>query len=354
MSSEKPQEVPQPKKGLSRREFFYLGLGGLAVGLSAYSLWQSQWRKWGMAPAALKPKSQEASVFIARVEDYEGDLAGVMRAGLAELGVTAAAVKGKKILLKPNLVEPRAGEIHINTHPLVVRGAVETFLSLGAAAVMVAEGPGHRRDTLLVLEDSGLGKVLVEDRIPFIDLNYQSGYTVANPLGFSRLKKISFPHVLREVDWVVSLPKMKTHHWAGATLSMKNLFGLLPGIYYGWPKNVIHWAGIDEVIVDLTATVRPQLAIVDGIVGMEGDGPIMGPPRTANVLVMGCNMPAVDATAARIMGLNPYRIKYLAAAQRRLGPIAAAAISQRGETIAAVQTPFALVDKIPVYKDLRM
>ena len=82
---------------------------------------------------------------------------------------------------------------------------------------------------------------------------------------------------------------MKTHHWAGVTLAMKNLFGVMPGVYYGWPKNVLHYAGIPGSILDINAAVRPHLAIVDGIVGMEGDGPIMGTPRHAGLLVMGTN-----------------------------------------------------------------
>ena len=77
---------------------------------------------------------------------------------------------------------------------------------------------------------------------------------------------------------LISLPKLKTHHWAGATLSLKNLFGTLPGICYGWPKNELHWRGIPNSIVDIALTRTPDLAIVDGIVGMEGDGPLNGTP----------------------------------------------------------------------------
>ena len=66
-------------------------------------------------------------------------------------------------------------------------------------------------------------------------------------------------------DLLVSIAKMKTHHWVGATLSMKNLFGVVPSGIYGWPKNVLHWAGIDESIADLHAIFPRQLAIVDGI-----------------------------------------------------------------------------------------
>ena len=121
-----------------------------------------------------------ASTFIGKAHDYQGNLATLIRDGLRELGITPTMVTGKRILLKPNLVEPHPSAPHINTHPLVVRGAIEAFLSLGAASVAVAEGPGHRHDTLLVLEESGLGDVLYEDHIPFHDVNMMEGITVPN------------------------------------------------------------------------------------------------------------------------------------------------------------------------------
>ena len=156
-----------------------------------------------------------------------------------------------------------------------------------------------------MLEESGLAQVLVDEKLRFVDLNRQRGFAVANAGQRSGLVRLTLPVVLAEIDWIVSLAKLKTHHWAGATLSMKNLFGLMPGSCYGWPKNVLHYAGLQESILDINATVRPQLAIVDGIVGMEGDGPIIGTAKTAGVLVVGTNLPAVDATAARVMGHRP-------------------------------------------------
>lgn len=357
MDNHSQDNTPTPptaaSQRLSRREFIGCLLGGAAIGTLGWAAWRSQTRKWLLAPGSLQ-RTTAATVAIVKANGYHADLKALLQAGLAELGVQPAEIAGKTILLKPNLVETRTPAIHINTHPLVVRAAVEAFLALGAERVLVAEGPGHRRDTLLVLEESGLAQVLAEDKIPFIDINYQTGFTVPNPLRFSTLKTLTFPNILQQVDWVVSLAKMKTHHWAGATLTMKNLFGMMPGMYYGWPKNVLHFAGIDEVIVDLTAALRPHLGIVDGIVGMEGDGPIMGTPKTAGVLVLGRNLPAVDATCARVMGLNPYRMKYLAAAGGRLGPINDTAITQRGETIASVRTPFSLLDKIPAQRGLRL
>jgi uncharacterized protein (DUF362 family) len=113
--------------------------------------------------------------------------------GVGELGVTDEEIKGKRILLKPNLVETASGAPHINTHPLVLRGAIEAFLRLGASTVMVAEGPGHRRDTLAVYEESGLADVLTEDRIPFRDLNYITGYEMQNAGRQSSLRTLTFP-----------------------------------------------------------------------------------------------------------------------------------------------------------------
>ena len=156
-----------------------------------------------------------------------------------------------------------------------------------------------------------------------------------------------------DVDLVVSLAKMKTHHWAGVTLSMKNLFGLFPGTYYGWPKSALHIEGIEKCILDINATVRPYFSIVDGIIGMEGDGPIMGNPHHAGVLVMGRNLPAVDATSARIMGIDPQKVSYLEKASDKLGPIRESLIRQRGETIPSVRTDFSLVEEISAQKGIR-
>ena len=199
-----------------------------------------------------------------------------------------------------------------------------------------------------------MGDVLVEDRIPFADLNYEQGYAVENLGRRTRLASLTLPATLKRADWVGSVAKLKTHHWTGVTLSMKNLFGLMPGIYYGWPKNILHWEGIDRCIFDINATVKPHFAIVDGIVGMEGDGPIMGEPRHAGMIVMGRNLAAVDATCARAMGIDPTRVAHLAAASGKLGTIREPDILQRGENIASVRTDFALIEKIHAQQGLRL
>ncbi|KHK03311.1 DUF362 domain-containing protein [Desulfovibrio sp. TomC] len=304
-------------------------------------------------PPLLKEKLQ-ASVFVAKAADYGVDLGGIVRRGMAELGLTSREIAGKRVLLKPNLVEPHAGAGHINTHPLVVRAVAEAFLALGAASVVVAEGAGHRRDAYLVLEESGLADILAREKLPFFDLNNGPVAPVNNLGGFSKLGDLWLPELITRTDMVVSVAKMKTHHWAGVTLSMKNLFGVMPGVVYGWPKNVLHFAGIEPSILDINATVRPDFAIVDGIVGMDGDGPIMGDPAAAGVLVMGRSAVAVDATSCRIMGIDPGRVGYLRQADGRLGTIEAGRIEQRGESPAAVRRDFALLDYVPAQQGLRL
>jgi uncharacterized protein (DUF362 family) len=285
-----------------------------------------------------------ADVVIAKAEGYDDRLADVIERGLVELGLGAGWGRGKSVLLKPNLVEPSRDAPHVNTHPAVVRAAAEVFRRRGASEVIVAEGQGHCRDTDLVLEQSTLGPMLREAGLSYVDLNYDDVFETPNRGRNTRLATLHLPATLRRADLVVSLPKLKTHHWAGVTASMKNLFGVMPGLCYGWPKNVLHHQGIAASIVDIAATVRPHLAIVDGVVGMEGDGPIMGMPRRSGVLVLGTNLTAVDATAARLIGLEPSRIEYLALASGRLGPIAERHIAQRGEPIAALRQRYALVD----------
>jgi len=128
-------------------------------------------------------------------------------------------------------------------------------------------------------------------------------------------------------------------------------FGTLPGICYGWPKNELHWRGIDNSIVDIALTRTPELAIVDGIVGMEGDGPLNGTAKHMGILVMGSDLVAVDATCCRAMELDPERMGYLVLGHaKKLGRIKAEEIQQLGERIDAVAQPF---ETVPHLEGLR-
>jgi uncharacterized protein (DUF362 family) len=272
--------------------------------------------------------------------DYSVDLSDVIFRGLTVLEVN---VRGLSVLLKPNMVEYEAGHA-INTHPLVVAGAADALRRAGAREVIVGEGPGHRRDIEYLLTATGLFDHLRESRIRFVDLNHDEVREVPLRSWFTGMQSMALPTSLLRADMIVTMPKLKTHHWAGMTCSMKNLFGVVPGAVYGWPKNLLHVKGIDASILDLTATVRPHLTIVDAIVGMEGDGPIMGRPRTLGFLAMGTDLPAVDATCARVIGLDPKKIVYLDAAGHFLGNTDPGKIDQRGENPTRYRTTFDLID----------
>jgi uncharacterized protein (DUF362 family) len=293
-------------------------------------------REHSLIPSFQRPPSK---VVILRVAKYEQELASVIQESLAPFNL---AVKGKTVLLKPNLVGLDPLGV-INTHPAVIAAVRECFLRLGAAQVLIGDGPALDRDTEAILESVRLREYVGALARTFVDLNVDDVERVVLKTHASRLAELYLPKTAMGVDFLVSMPKLKTHHWAGVTLSLKNMFGIVPGSSYGWPKNVLHWAGIDRAILDINAAARPDFAIVDGIVGMEGNGPIQGTPKASGVLVLGNDPVAVDATCCRVMGLAPERVKYLSGAGTLLGHLKVDKIQQLGESIASVRTSFAVL-----------
>jgi uncharacterized protein (DUF362 family) len=286
-------------------------------------------------------------VSIVRAPEYDGSIYQTVREVLA---AHRLEVRGRNVLLKPNLVEfePQSA---INTHPLLVHAVYEGFRALGAASVRIAEGPGHRRNTLDLADAAGYFRIVPRFEDVFVDLNLDDVKPVRPAHQISGLRKWYLPQTALGADLLVSIPKMKTHHWTGATLSLKNLFGVVPGGVYGWPKNPLHWAGIEECITDLHGLFPRQFALVDGIVGMEGNGPIQGVPKRVGILVAGRDPVAVDATCCRIMAIDPLKIRHLFLSTGLESHIQEHNIRQTGESIATVVTPFEL---IPEYRRLRL
>ncbi len=285
------------------------------------------------------PPIVPSTVSIVRAPAYDQRLYDTVRRLLLDHRLD---VRGRRVVIKPNLVEFEPGN-SINSHPLVVHAALEAVLSMGAAEVRIAEGAGHRRNALELADAAGYFQTVPQFEERFVDLNTDDVTRIRPGRFLSRLEKVYLPNTALRADLLISLAKMKTHHWVGATLSMKNLFGVVPGGVYGWPKNVLHWAGITECIADLHGLFPRQFALVDGIVGMEGDGPIHGIPKSVGVLVAGGDPVSVDATCCRVMGIDPLQIGYLRlAAGESLARIAEAHIRQAAETITAVATRFEL------------
>jgi uncharacterized protein (DUF362 family) len=265
--------------------------------------------------SARDQRPKRSRVAVVSADMYSSKLDGLV---FDALSLFSLDLKGKAVLLKPNLVE-YIPQVEVNTNPQLVGAAAETFLRLGARKVLVGEGPGHQRDTHLVLAESGLDEQLRLRRIEFVDLNRDDVVSVKARSSYTSLDTLCLPRTVLRADLVVSMPKVKTHHWTGVTLSMKNMFGVIPGSVYGWPKNVLHWQGIERSILDICSTVRPHFVIADGVVAMEGNGPLHGSPRGLHKIVLADDPVAADFTCARLMGLAPEGIYHLEQAARFLG-----------------------------------
>ncbi len=320
------------------RRTFLAGSLGLTVGAATTALLEK--RKYHIIR-----KQARSRVAILPAESYSQDLEQILRSGL---DLFQLDVRGKTVLLKPNLVDHIPGN-HINTHALLVSAAVECFRRLGATSVLIGEGPGHQRDTELVLLESGFSEELRQLKVPFVDLNRDELATTPLLATYTGMNRIWLPRSVLEADFVVSMPKVKTHHWSGVTLSMKNMFGVVPGAKYGWPKNILHWKGIQESILDVCATVPVHFVIADAIVAMEGNGPLNGHPRPLNRIVLADDPVAADATCARLMGLDPTRITHIRIGSQFLGNVSTQRIDQLADAVCVPVSPF---DVVPEFQHL--
>ncbi len=302
----------------------------------------------GCAPIIVSDGGLTAATAIVRA-GYNPTLADVITAGF-DL-VPPPDVRGKRVLLKVNLVDLPRESRPIVTDPAVIVAAAEAFRRRGAAEVVVADGPALQRDAWQIVDAIGLTPLLREHGLRFVDLNVVDPVRQANPSGLTGLEHLYFARTAVDTDVLVSMPKMKTHHWLGVSLAMKNMFGVMSSMVYGAPRNVFHLRNAESAVLDFNRGRPIDYAIVDGVVGLEGDGPVRGTGIDAGVLVMGSNATAVDATAARVMGIDPLQIGYLRQAAGSLGPIHESSIEQRGESIASVRTTFAL---LPHQASLRM
>jgi uncharacterized protein (DUF362 family) len=315
---------------LNRRRFI-----GCTAGTAATATLGTEWI-W--PNYSVSYKRRRSRVAILEAYDYSEKIEDLLFDGLRLFGLD---VSKKSVLLKPNLVEDLPGPV--NTNPVLVAAAARCFLRLGASRVVVGEGPAHQRDTELVVEAAGLRPYLNERQIQFVDLNRDELAKVNLKASYSGLGALWLSRTIVTSDLIVSMPKIKTHHWAGVTLSLKNMFGIVPGMKYGWPKNILHWHGIHESVLDICATVRIHFVIADGIRAMEGDGPLLGTERQLDRIVLADDPVAADATCARLMGFAPERIRHIAEAARFLGNLAPYRIAMLAETMPLQIRPFSVL-----------
>ncbi|MFH1190014.1 MAG: DUF362 domain-containing protein [Candidatus Omnitrophota bacterium] len=239
-------------------------------------------------------------VALARCSGYgPDDVRDAVKRSIDLLGGIGKYVRrGMKVLVKPNLLTDSPPEDAVVTHPEVVR-AVGLLAREAGAFVSVGDSPGgYGKNIDRIFDKSGLRHIAAEEGfelVKFTTANFVDGIPIAKQA--------------LDADLVISVPKLKTHCVTVMTGALKNTFGMVPGLY----KAECHSRSPKEsdlagILVKVHSITKPGLTVVDGIVGMEGDGPSGGRPRPVNVVIAGEDPVAIDSCIAKIIGLKPLDI----------------------------------------------
>ncbi|KJS49314.1 MAG: iron-sulfur protein [Peptococcaceae bacterium BRH_c23] len=250
--------------------------------------------------------------------DYSADVEMRLREGLAELGGISFFVKpGQRVLLKVNLLMKKRPEEAITTHPSVVEAVVRLVQEAGGIPI-IGDSPGGPY-TVAALRTiyikSGLREVA--ERTGAI-LNEDVGQTTLQYPEGKLAKSLTVTNCVLNADVVIPISKLKTHGMMTFTGAVKILFGVIPGLLKAeYHLKMFRIPDFADLLVDIATWVNPALSIMDGIVGMEGDGPSAGKPRNVNALIMSTNPFALDVVATDLIGLKPEKVPTLMAARAR-------------------------------------
>lgn len=262
-------------------------------------------------------------VVITRAADYAPAAceAAVERV-FALLDAPKAIGPDTKILLKPNLLSKSPPEKAVTTHPEIVRAVVHACLRRGARPenITLADSAGglyNPAGVEALYRTSGMAAVCAAEGIHAYTACESGPRAVENG---AVVREFELLRPVLEADFIIDLPKFKTHVMTGMTAATKNLFGCIPGLKKAeWHTRFPDRERFGQMLIDLLLTVKPAMAVLDGVVGMEGDGPGGGEPRPVG-LVLGCEggeLPLLDCAVCRLMGLDPMRVPYLKAAADR-------------------------------------
>ncbi|MCW4045650.1 MAG: DUF362 domain-containing protein [Candidatus Bathyarchaeota archaeon] len=237
------------------------------------------------------------------------------------------------VLIKVNFITDKTWDTGATTDPIVVEAIIRKLQDL-PVKIYVVESDATITNADRAFEKTGMKDMCERNGVEFLNLRYvEDKVELAIPDG-EALKSIIVPQIVTE-SAVISAAKLKTHVDTGVTLGMKNMFGLLPEKF----KGKYHLKGISKVVLDINTVLKPALTVIDGFVGMEGSGPIDGTPVQMGVIIAGADAVATDATACRVMGIDPHEIRHIRKAyEKGLGKIDAVKVI--GEAVEAVMHPF--------------
>jgi uncharacterized protein (DUF362 family)/Pyruvate/2-oxoacid:ferredoxin oxidoreductase delta subunit len=221
-------------------------------------------------------------------------------------------VKGKKILLKPNILSDSDPSKAISTHPEFVKAVIKYMQKKGALKIYVGDSPAGPKSDFSG-KKSGIRQITEETGSKWIDFSKDTT-TIRTESG-KKAKDFKVTSIIDEVDMVISLPKMKTHQYMLYTGAVKNLFGLIPGLAKAtYHVSYLSRNSFGEMLLDLLEAVKPSYSIMDAVIGMEGPGPGSGYPRPVKLILASPNAVALDSIASTIIGYDPKLIptNYLA------------------------------------------
>jgi uncharacterized protein (DUF362 family)/Pyruvate/2-oxoacid:ferredoxin oxidoreductase delta subunit len=244
----------------------------------------------------------ETSVSIVRCQSYDGEevLKGLRRSIDLIGGIENFVKKGNRVLLKPNLLYGKAPEKAVTTHPSIIKGIIRIVREAGGTP-FIGDSPSVG-SLMRAAEKAGIRRVADEMDCPLVEFDKP----VLPPRGGEKFfKQLEIDRTVLEADVVINLPKWKTHGLTLLTLGVKNLFGCVPG-----PRKAL-WhlqAGEDrrlfaQMLVDLYQVVRPSLTILDGILGMEGNGPNSGHPIQLGLILASRDSFSLDQIVCDLLGI---------------------------------------------------
>jgi uncharacterized protein (DUF362 family) len=242
-----------------------------------------------------------------------------------------------RILIKPNLTaEENLWEKGILTGPVFMQALVEEVQKAGPAEIIIAEAIAIGLNTKKAFSANGYEEVARTTGARLLDLYDGEFEEIKIPFG-GLLKSVRVSREVLRADFFVNAPVLKTHFASTITAAMKNLKGTTT---YDEKKR-FHYLGLNKAFTELNAVLKPHLNVVDGLIAMEGDGPIAGTPVGLNLLMAGADAVAVDTIAARIMGIDPTEVLSLCLAQGMgLGVWNEKDIKVLGRSIEEVRRPF--------------
>ena len=248
-------------------------------------------------------------VFFVRCGDYGPALAEAVDRLLGLTGwLDTAALSGKKVLLKPNLLTDRTPDQAVTTHPELVRHVIRRLKAAGAQ-VTVGDSPASTANLRHVWQATGMAAVCDEENVPLISFE-QAGVRAFEQDGFA----FSVARPVLEADLIINLPKVKSHSLTMLTAAVKNIYGAVPG----YSKTTLHRlhpkpSTFGRLIKTLWQVIPPTWTIADGIVGMEGQGPANGRPVRLGFLAAAADPFALDRALCEVLHIDVRRVPYLAA-----------------------------------------